>query len=47
MGREHDGSFKLHGSSCVRRSVRRVMWVAGLPLVDGGRLLLRNSLLNL
>lgn len=48
MGREHDSGFTLNGSSCVRLSVRRViMWVAVLPLVDGGRLLVRNSLLNL
>lgn len=47
MGRERDGGFKLHGSSCVRLSVRGViMWVAGLPLLDGGRLLVRNSLRN-
>lgn len=47
MGRENDGGFKLNGSSCVRLSVRRVIvWVAVLPLVGGGRLLVRNSLLN-
>lgn len=36
MGREHGGTFKLSGSSCVSLSVRRVIvWVAGCH--TGGR----------